>query len=178
MQVLLLAHGVIGGVQHHGHFHQFRGLEVDDAQWQPATCAVHFTADSGNQHDHQEENSQCKQGYSQLLPHAQGHGGGKHGQHHAHHDEQGVAYHKVVATVAFIARPVCQSDRGRIHHQQTEQGQHQGSGQQGAIKRRQCRASRTYGIDTRGQLSKQTHASSPLSRAISVTAATKHMPRW
>ena len=69
LQLGLLAHDVARQIGEQQHARQLGCLEVHDAGAQPATAAVHFVADAGNQHDHQQQEREQQQRQSEPLPH-------------------------------------------------------------------------------------------------------------
>ena len=49
---------------------QLGSLEVHEARAQPATAAVHFVTDPGQQHQKQEQEGEQQQRQTEALPHA------------------------------------------------------------------------------------------------------------
>ena len=68
LHVILLAHGEARGVKHAGHLHQFRRLQVEDVQRDPAPRAERAAADAGHQHDHQQHQADQERQRRQPLP--------------------------------------------------------------------------------------------------------------
>ncbi len=102
VHIFLLAHGVVGGVQHGHYLHQFGRLQVDHLQRQPATAAVDHYAQAGNQHQyqqHQRADEQVRRGLLQI-----GDANAEHEQagQQRDHDEQGLARQEVGVLPAHI----------------------------------------------------------------------------
>ncbi len=122
MKLLLhvhLAHHVVGGVQQHGQLGQLRGLEVHEAQRNPAPRAVHHLAHARDQHRDQQQQRHHEQPRRQLLP-----GAHRDRQRHAgRHERRARSTRtwrstKCVGRSCANSRVVRQRDRGRIHHHQ------------------------------------------------------------
>jgi hypothetical protein len=77
---LHLAHRVVGGVEHGKQLHQFRRLQVGDAERQPAAGAIDVAADTGNQHQREQHDAGHEQPRRVALPgdqrHLEGDGSG------------------------------------------------------------------------------------------------------
>ncbi|MNS49803.1 hypothetical protein D3C72_824320 [compost metagenome] len=177
LHVLLLAHGVIGGVEQGGQLHQFGRLEIQRTQRDPAVRAVDFAADAGDQHGDQQDDRHHEQRHRHPLPDSDGnrqdHGGAD--QPDAH--EYRMADHEVIAAIGRVARAVGQRDRRRIHHQQAQQQQRRRRDDQRQIEVAHLGTAGPYGIDAGGEIGDQAHATSPRSRARSSTSSTNTWPR-
>jgi len=128
-----LARGVVGGVQHGEKLHQFGGLQVGEAERDPAAAAIDLAPDSGDQHHHQQQQAGEKQVGRGLLPHPHRHLEGGHAGAHAKGDEQALAQQIVFAVVAGVAGRFGNRERGGIHHHQAEREQAERQPQQAEV---------------------------------------------
>ncbi len=118
-----LAHGVVGGIQDGEQLHQFRRLQVGDAQRNPALRAIDTSADPRHQHQDQQQHAQQEQGQGEALPHCH-----RHLEHHPRRDaadgKRGcMAHQKVMRPIPGEPRPLGKGDGCRIDHHQTNQQQ-------------------------------------------------------
>ena len=183
LHVVLLAHRVVGHVEHDEQLHQLRGLQVEDVQRQPAPRPVDELADAGDEHQHQQREPHHEQRRSPLLPDPHRHAERHRGQPPAERDREHVADQEVRRLVIGEARRVGQRDRRGIDHHQPEEQQRRDHPHQRDVDRVAAdRGSRTH-PGARGAPSaeagqaKAQHGSPP-SSASSRTATTKASARW
>jgi len=118
-----LAYGVVGGIEHHCHLHQLRGLEVDHIQRQPAPAAVDLATNARNQHQREQAQPAEEKEGGELLPHSQ-----RHLEHHCRGDQADQHKHRVAGqvigrVVAGHAAAFSDRNRRRIHHHQSDRKQ-------------------------------------------------------
>ena len=127
---LLLTHQIACEVDHHKHLGDFRRLDVEEAETDPPHGAVYLTADTRDQHHHQQTECTDQQQPAQALP--------CRNRHHHGHDARAQAEHDVKQVPDHVVQGVARLQGGNFgrcrsdHHQpKTEQGQ--ATGQQREI---------------------------------------------
>jgi hypothetical protein len=121
MHPVLLAHGIVGGVEHDKELHQLRGLQADHAQRDPAACTQHRLADAGNQHQDQQDQPGDKERARELLPAL--HGNRESQQAHRESDAQRKRMARQVMGMPQVRKPrrIGQRDRCGIDHDHAKQ---------------------------------------------------------
>ncbi len=127
------AHHVTGGVHHHCHLGQFRGLEVHEPERNPAPCAIDFAADEGQQHQQQQQQGGTKQPGRPLFPAAHGNLERQQGRHHADPDGDQLADQEMFVAQAAKTRVVGHGHGGRIDHDQAPAQQRHHDPEQGQV---------------------------------------------
>ncbi len=115
-----LAHRVIGGVQRHEQFHQFRRLQIEHAQREPALAAVDLLADTGDQDHQQQQDTEHKKVGCGLLPYARRELEAYEAGHYADENEHALADEEVRRLVAGVSARLGNGDGRGIHHHQPD----------------------------------------------------------
>ena len=129
-----LAHHVVGRIHQHGKLGQLRGLEVHDAQRQPAPRTIDHNAHMRDQHRHQQDDGDHEQPGRHTLP--GGHGHLERQQRHYKTDNQRtrVKHEEVGGRDLAKTGVVRHGNRRRIHHDQPPGQQRHHHPQQGLVK--------------------------------------------
>ncbi|MDT4830818.1 hypothetical protein FQZ97_642950 [compost metagenome] len=143
---LLLAHGVIGGIQHHRQLHQLGRLEIHHAQRDPAARAIDALADKRHQHDHQQDQRDDKELGRIAVPYLHRHLERHQPDRQPDKQRKRMPHQEMAFTVVGVARRIRQRDRGRKDHHQAEREQHDRDPQQGLVVLHHARA---RGLDAR-----------------------------
>ena len=134
LQHAMLAHGVIGGIEHGGELHQLGGLHAHDRQREPPPRAVYFTTNAGDQHRDEQRHAGEEKQRRRLLPVSC-----RHEEHHQrpgerHGEEHAVAHQeprRAVAGVAVLLRR--RNRRGVDHHQPGRREKQSGPGKRTVV---------------------------------------------
>jgi len=187
-------HHVVGGVQGNRQLGHFAGLEVHDAQGNPAPRVVHHLAHERQQHDHQQHQRDDEDHRRLLLPEADRHlhrdqrdDEGNRQRHHVALQEEG---RRVVGELGVVG----QRHAGRIDHHQAQGDECTHHRNQGLVEghqphrvvaadgdavahRQRTRVALAGGEPSLDRRQRRVHAWPP-SAAKACTACTKTSARW
>ena len=116
----LLAHGIVGHVQHHEELHQLGGLHGGHAQRNPAVSASGPFSDAGHEDQDQQQHAAEEQRPGQPLPACRRHRIREQPRHQCHADGHALADQIEGGGVTGRVALFHQRDGGRIHHHQTQ----------------------------------------------------------
>ena len=107
-----LAHRVVRGVEHREQLHDFRRLQIEARERNPATAAVDVLSDSWNQHQHEQHDANEEQPRREALPKAKRHLDNGRRKCDPEDDEDAVSRKEVRAAITGEARRFGGCDRG------------------------------------------------------------------
>jgi hypothetical protein len=124
-QHAVLAHGVVGGVEHGGELHQLRGLHAHQRQREPAPRAVDLTTDSRNQDRDEQCHAAEEQKRRGLLPVSCGHQEHQQRRRQRHGEEHRVAREEPRRAIAGVAVRLGSRDGRGVDHHEPRRGEQQ-----------------------------------------------------
>ena len=123
MEERRFAHGVTRGIEHDEQFHEFRWLQIDDEQRQPASAAVDRLADAWNEHRNQQRSAGNEQIRREPLPKLHGNLERHKCACQASSHEHGMPRQEIPRAIPGMRGSFGHSDRGGVHHHQPDSEQ-------------------------------------------------------